>query len=83
MTRRLNRLQSLPIAVLRLIATSLEVSGDELMRLGISNEVGAGRVAWLGASALLALGDGSFLKSAPVDGGRVAGLSMTMLCILW
>ena len=83
MTRRLNRLLSLPIPVLRLIGTTHEVSGDELVRLGISNKASARPVALRAGGALLPRGDGSFLTTAPVDVGRLVGLHITTLRILW
>jgi hypothetical protein len=75
--------QSLPIPVLLLIATTLEVSGDAVVRLGLYNRVGPGRVALLVAGALLLLGYGSFLNTAPVDFGRVVGLYIATLFVVW
>jgi hypothetical protein len=75
--------QSLPIPLLLFIATTLEVSGDAVVRLGLYNRVGPGRVALLGAGALLLLGYGSFLNTAPVDFGRIVGLYVATLFVVW
>jgi hypothetical protein len=44
--------QSIPIPLLLLIATTLEVSGDAVVRLALYNSVGVSRLALLGAGAL-------------------------------
>lgn len=79
----LNFLQSVPIPLLLLIATTLEVSGDAVVRLGIYDHVGSSRVALLFAGALLLLGYGTFLNTAPVDFGRVVGLYIATLFVVW
>ena len=75
--------QSLPIPLLLLIATVLEVSGDAVVRLGLYNSVGLSRVALLCTGALLLFGYGSFLNTAPVDFGRVVGLYVATLFVVW
>lgn len=79
----LNFFQSVPIPLLLLIATTLEVSGDAVVRLGLYNNVGASRVALICAGALLLLGYGTFLNTAPVDFGRVVGLYIATLFVVW
>jgi hypothetical protein len=78
-----NSLRSIPIPLLLLIATTLEVAGDAVVRLGIYDNVGVSRLALLGVGALLLLGYGSFLNTAPVDFGRVVGLYIATLFIVW
>jgi hypothetical protein len=78
-----NSLQSIPIPLLLLIATTLEVAGDAVVRLAIYNSVGVSRLALLGVGALLLLGYGSFLNTAPVDFGRVVGLYVATLLVVW
>lgn len=75
--------QSIPIPLLLLIATTLEVSGDAAVRLGLYNSVGPSRVALICAGALLLLGYGTFLNTAPVDFGRVVGLYIATLFVVW
>ena len=78
-----NSLQSIPIPVLLLIATTLEVIGDAIVRLGIYNSAGLSRLGLLCAGALILLGYGSFLNTAPVEFGRVVGLYIATLFVVW
>lgn len=79
----LKTLQSIPIPLLLLIATSLEVSGDAAVRLAIYQHAGLTRLAlFLGGAALL-LGYGSFLNAAPVDFARIVGLYIATLFVVW
>jgi hypothetical protein len=76
-------LQSIPIPLLLLVATALEVSGDAVVRLAIYKHAGLVRVAFFTAGAALLLGYGSSLNTAPVDFGRVVGLYIAMLFVVW
>ena len=76
-------LQSLPIPVLLLVATTLEVSGDAIVRNGIYQHSGAMRVALFVMGALLLFGYGAFLNTAPVEFGRIVGLYIATLFIVW
>ncbi len=75
--------QSLPIPLLLLMATTLEVTGDAVVRLALYSKVGSNRLAFLFAGALLLLGYGTFLNTAPVDFGRVVGLYIATLFVVW
>lgn len=76
-------LQRIPIPVLLILATTLEVSGDALVRLGIYQHVGPARLAcFLGGAALL-FGYGSVLNTAPVDFARIVGLYIATLFVIW
>lgn len=78
-----NVLQNIPILVLLLVATTLEVSGDAAVRLAIYQHTGAARIAlFLGGAALL-FGYGTFVNIAPVDFGRVVGLYIATLFVIW
>jgi hypothetical protein len=76
-------LQGVPILVLLLIATTLEASGDAIVRMAIYNHVGLIRIGLFFAGALLLLGYGSFLNVAPLDFGRVVGLYIATLFVVW
>jgi hypothetical protein len=76
-------LQSIPIQLLLLVATTLEVSGDAVVRLAIYNHAGLVRVALLFAGAGLLLGYGSSLNVAPVPFGRIVGLYIATLFVVW
>ncbi|HTC54569.1 MAG TPA: hypothetical protein VK700_21710 [Steroidobacteraceae bacterium] len=76
-------LQTIPIPLLLLLATTLEVSGDAVVRVALYNNVGISRLSLLLAGALLLLGYGTFLNTAPVDFGRVVGLYIATLFVVW
>jgi hypothetical protein len=76
-------LQSIPIPLLLLIATTLEVSGDAVVRLAIYQHAGALRVASLLGGTALLLGYGCFLNTAPVEFGRIVGLYIATLFVVW
>jgi hypothetical protein len=79
----LKALQTLPILLLLLIATTLEVSGDALVRQAIYQHTGALRLAmFLGGAALL-FSYGAFLNVAPVEFGRIVGLYIATLFVVW
>jgi small multidrug resistance family-3 protein len=66
-----------------LIATTLEVSGDALVRLGIYNHLGATRLCLFLAGAVLLFGYGFSLNLAPVEFRQVVGLYIATLFIIW
>jgi hypothetical protein len=75
--------QSVHPLILLMIATTLEVSGDAVVRKAIYNHVGAGRIALFLAGAALLFGYGSFLNLAPIEFGRVVGLYIATLFVVW
>ena len=76
-------LQSIPIPLLLLIATTLEVSGDAVVRLAIYQHAGLTRAGLLVGAAVMLLGYGSFLNTAPVSFDRIVGLYIATLFIVW
>jgi hypothetical protein len=76
-------LQSVPTLILLVIATLLEVSGDAVVRMAIYNHAGAARIALYLAGAALLFGYGSFLNLAPIEFGRVVGLYIATLFVVW
>lgn len=79
----MNFLQGLPPLVILLGATLLEVSGDAVLRKAIYDHGGAVRAGLLLAGALLLFGYGSLLNLAPLDFGRVVGLYIATLFVVW
>jgi hypothetical protein len=69
--------------VFLLIATTLEVSGDAVVRMAIYNHVGLKRFGLFVCGAALLLGYGSFLNLAPLEFGQVVGLYIATLFIVW
>src|SRR5882757_9762417 len=78
-----NALQGIHPLILLIIATTLEVSGDAAVRVAIYSHVGLFRVGLLAAGGLLLLGYGSLLNLAPVEFGRVVGLYIATLFVVW
>jgi len=76
-------LQGAPLLVLLLVATTLEAGGDAIVRLAIYDHVGLTRIGLFLAGAALLLGYGSFLNIAPLEFGRVVGLYIAMLFVVW
>ena len=76
-------LQSLPIPLLLLVATILEVSGDAVVRTAFFQHTGVSRIGLLLGGATLLFGYGAFLNTAPVEFGRVAGLYIATLFVVW
>jgi small multidrug resistance family-3 protein len=69
--------------MLLLIATTLEVSGDAIVRKALYEYAGAARLGlFLGGAALL-FGYGLFLNLAPLEFGRVVGLYIATLFVVW
>jgi hypothetical protein len=66
-----------------LIATVLEVSGDAVVRKAMYNHTGMARGALFVAGAALLFGYGSFLNLAPLEFGRVVGLYIAVLFVVW
>jgi hypothetical protein len=66
-----------------LVATTLEVSGDAVVRMGIFAHAGLARVGFVAIGAVLLLGYGTFLNLAPLEFGRVVGLYIATLFVVW
>ncbi len=66
-----------------LIATTLEVSGDAIVRLAIYNHAGLIRLGLILAGAALLFGYGFSLNLAPVEFRQVVGLYIATLFVVW
>ena len=76
-------LQGVHPLILLVIATTLEVSGDAVIRMAIYDHAGALRMALFAAGTALLFGYGSFLNLAPLQFGRVVGLYIATLFVVW
>ncbi|MGH6823296.1 MAG: hypothetical protein ACREC4_07375 [Methylocella sp.] len=66
-----------------IVATSLEATGDAVVRMGIAqNAWGPRSLLFLGGTFLL-FGYGLSVNLAPVEFGRVVGLYIATLFIVW
>jgi len=66
-----------------IVATTLEVSGDAIIRKTIYEYSGIARVAFGLIGILLLFGYGLFLNLAPVEFGKVVGLYIATLFVVW
>ncbi len=68
-----------------LAATILEVSGDAVIRMALHNSsgLGAARIGLFVLGAALVFGYSTFLNLAPLEFGKVAGLYIATLFIVW
>lgn len=73
----------IPLFGFLIAATSLEAIGDALVRLGINqNQLGLRSVLFIVGATLL-FGYGLSVNLAPVDFGRVVGLYIATLFVMW
>ena len=79
----LKALQAVHPIVFLVIATTLEVSGDALVRRAIYDHQGLARLGLAVAGAALLFGYGTALNLAPVEFNRVAGLYIATLFVVW
>jgi drug/metabolite transporter superfamily protein YnfA len=73
----------IPLFGFLLTATALEAVGDALVRLGINQNQVALRSLLFVAGAVLLFGYGLSVNLAPVDFGRVVGLYVATLFVMW
>ena len=71
------------VILLLIIATTLEASGDAIIRLGLYKHTGYLRAGLFLAGAGLLFGYGTFLNLAPIEFNRVVGLYIATLFAVW
>ena len=79
----MNAAQTFSAFAFLLVATTLEVTGDALVRMAIYNHVGIVRLGLMLAGAALLFGYGYSLNLAPVEFGQVVGLYVATLFVVW
>jgi hypothetical protein len=79
----MNISQNTPVLAFLLVATTLEVSGDAVVRIAIYNHIGITRLLLMLAGAGLLFGYGFTLNIAPLEFGRVVGLYLVTLFVVW
>ena len=73
----------MPILLLLVIATTLEVSGDAIIRKSLFEHAGLARIGLFLVGAVLLAGYGTFLNLAPLEFGKVVGLYIATLFVVW
>lgn len=76
-------LQNIHPVFFLIVATTLEVSGDAIIRKTIYEHTGVARIGFGLIGILLLFGYGFFLNLAPVEFGKVVGLYIATLFIIW
>ena len=76
-------LTKLLVVGLLVIATSLEVTGDALVRIGLGRDPVAVKGAYFLAGAILLFGYGFALNTAPLEFHKVVGIYIATLFIVW
>lgn len=76
-------LQNIHPIVFIIICTIFETTGDAIVRKALYNNVGIARIGILVVGMVLLLGYGIFLNLAPVDFGKIVGLYIATLFIVW
>jgi len=71
------------IVGLLIVATTLEVTGDSIIRLGLGKHVAATKGTYFLGGAVLLFGYGLTLNIAPLEFHRVAGIYIATLFIVW
>jgi small multidrug resistance family-3 protein len=79
----MNHLHNIHPIVFLLIATTLEVSGDAIVRKAMYEHAGTARAGLMLAGAVLLLGYGFSLNLAPVSFAQVVGLYIATLFVVW
>jgi hypothetical protein len=82
---KVNSLQGIHPVFFLLLATTMEVGGDAVLRIALYGHSGAGpaRIGLFGAGAILLLGYGSCLNLAPLEFRQVVGLYISTLFVVW
>lgn len=76
-------LQHIPPFVFILICTILEATGDAIVRKSLYEHAGTARIGMLLLGMVLLLGYGVFLNLAPAEFGKIVGLYIATLFIVW
>jgi hypothetical protein len=71
------------IFALLILCTSLEVSGDAIIRMGLGQRLAGAKGAYFLAGALLLFGYGLTLNLAPIEFHRVVGIYIATLFVVW
>lgn len=76
-------IQNIHPFVFILICTVFEATGDAIVRKSIYNYAGTIRIGMLLVGMVLLLGYGVFLNLAPAEFGRIVGLYIATLFVVW
>src|ERR1700761_5651536 len=75
--------KNIQILLLLIVATTFEVSGDALVRKCIYQYIGTYRIVFGIIGVILLFGYGFTLNLAPVEFGKIVGLYIATLFVIW
>jgi hypothetical protein len=76
-------MEKLPILGFLVAATVMEAGGDAIVRMGLNQQATGWRAPLFLAGAALLFGYGLMLNLAPLEFGRVVGIYVATLFIVW
>jgi len=76
-------LNKLVILSFLIVATTVEASGDAIVRMGLNEQALVPRIVLFLIGAILLFGYGLSLNLAPLEFGRVVGLYIATLFVVW
>lgn len=74
---------NLVIFLFLVVATTLEATGDAVIRMGLAQPILLTKIALLGGGAVLLFGYGVSLNLAPIEFERVVGFYIATLFVVW
>jgi hypothetical protein len=77
------RARSRRLTLLLISATAMEAGGDAIIRMGLNQQATGSRALLFLAGAVLLFGYGLMLNLAPLEFGRVIGIYVATLFIVW
>jgi hypothetical protein len=75
--------EKLLVLAFLVVATTLEAFGDAIVHMGLSQQSMAPRVLLFLAGSVLLFGYGLSLNLAPIEFGRVVGIYIATLFVVW
>src|SRR5215510_450697 len=79
----LKNFQNIHPFVFIIICTILEATGDAIIRKSIYHNVGGARISLMLLGMIFLLGYGVFLNLAPSEFGKIVGLYIATLFVVW
>ena len=76
-------LDKLIILAFLIVATTVEASGDAIVRMGLNEQALGPRILLFLVGAVLLFGYGLSLNLAPLEFGRVVGIYIATLFVVW
>ena len=76
-------MDKLVVFALLVLATTLEATGDAIIRVGLGSQSLPARLGSFAAGGVLVFGYGLSLNLAPVECNRIVGMYIATLFVVW